>query len=112
MTKEVWDFELGERWDFDLGDRVQMWSKSAGEWKVGIIRSWLLTPYQRSLKPRYYGVIFDGTASPRHCRAKDLRPLNRASTAAREGDSLPSDANRCDDTKRTASRHPRGEADE
>lgn len=88
MSDEVW--ELGEDdWDFFCGDRVRMWSRSARAWKVGRVKSCLLTPYQRSSKPRYYGVIFDRTETPRYCRASALQRLDPASTSGSEGGDPP-----------------------
>lgn len=86
MSEETWEFGE-EAWDFDLGDRVRTWSRSARAWKAGYIKSWLLTPYQRSQKPRYYGVVFDGTTIPRYCWASCLQRLGGAAeTSATRAD--------------------------
>ena len=89
MTEEDWELEPGERWDHDLGDRVRMWSRSAREWKIGTIHAWLLMPYQRTEKPRYYEVIFDGTETPRCCRASALQRLVPASMSGNDGGDPP-----------------------
>jgi hypothetical protein len=66
-----------ERW-FYPGERVQVYYKSVGEWKDGIIRSMIRLPKQRSPNPSFYQVTVDGKENPRYYKPRELKPAARA----------------------------------
>jgi hypothetical protein len=71
-----------ERW-FYPGERVQVYYKSVGEWKDGIIRSMIRLPKQRSPNPSFYQVTVDGKENPRYYRPRELKPAVRAAARPR-----------------------------
>jgi len=71
-----------ERW-FYPGERVQVYYKSVGEWKDGIIRSMIRKPKQRSPNPSFYQVTVDGKENPRYYRPRELKPAVRAAARSR-----------------------------
>jgi hypothetical protein len=71
-----------ERW-FYPGERVQVFYKSVGEWKDGIIRSMIRLPKQRSPNPSFYQVTVDGKENPRYYRPRELKPAVRAAAKPR-----------------------------
>jgi hypothetical protein len=71
-----------ERW-FYPGERVQVFYKSVGEWKDGIIRSMIRTPKQRSPNPSFYQVTVDGKENPRYYRPRELKLAVRAAAKPR-----------------------------
>jgi len=72
-----------ERW-FYPGERVQVFYKSVGEWKDGIIRSMIRIPKQRSPNPSFYQVTVDGKENPRYYRPRELKPPVRAAAKRRK----------------------------